>query len=520
MSNYSENNERIAKNVMVLYVRMLFHLFVSLYTLRIVLNTLGIEDYGIYNVVGGMVSIFAFAAGTITDVTLRFLTIEIEKNDTVEIQRKFANSLFVHVLIGGLMVLVCEILGSWFLTVQMNIPINKMAEAKWIFHSTQMILFLSCINIPYSIMIIAHEKMGAYAVISMIDVAVKLLIALSLSLFVNGKLIAYALLMLGAMCLMHLMYVSYCKIKYKLVLFDFKLLRVPLLKVYFSLTGYTFIGNFSYSLFTQGINVLLNLFFGPVVNAARGIAVQVQSFVLLLSSNMQQAINPQIIKSYTRGDVLYTRQLICSNSKYSFFLIFILALPVFLEAQGLLALWLGDVPENTVTFVRIMLCTSIISSMSTAFDTASFAVGNIKKYQVFVGGLNLLILPVSYAALLIWQIPAIVFMTTLLVLTLGLFVRLCIMRKDINLPWKVYTLEVLYPAIKVMIASSIVPSLTYIFFPFTLMRIGLILVVCVIATVTSIYILGLDKNEKTWIKTKVIIYIKQKKYVDKDNYSN
>lgn len=510
MSNNSENNKRIAKNTMVLYVRMLFNLLVSLYTSRVILNTLGIEDYGIYNVVGGLVSIFASVQGAIGEVTLRFLTIEIEKNNTLEIHKKFVNSLFVHCLTGALLVLVCELLGSWFLTVQMNIPEDKIIEATWVFHSTQMMLFLSCVNIPYSVMIIAHEKMNTYAVITMIDAAVKLFIAISLSLFISNKLTAYALLMLGGMYLNHLIYVTYCKIKYRLVLFDFKQLSVPLLRIYFTLTGYTFIGNFSYSLFTQGVNVLLNLFFGPVVNAARGIAVQVQSFVLLLSSNIQQAINPQIIKSYVRGDVSYTRALICANSKYSFFLIFVLALPVFLEAKGLLTLWLGNVPENTVTFVRIMLCISIVSSMSAVFDTASFAVGNIKKYQIFIGGVNLFILPVSYVALLIWQIPAVVFIVTLLILALGLFIRLCIMKSGINLSWQVYSLKVLYPALKVLMASVIFPSLVYMFLPFTLMRAGLILTVSLVATIASIYMLGLDKDEKAWIAVKVRTYIKQR----------
>lgn len=511
MSNNLRNNKRIAKNTMVLYVRMLFNLFVALYTSRVVLNALGIEDYGIYNVVGGMVYIFSSLQAAVGEVTLRFLTIEIEKSNVSQIHHFFFNSLVVHILIGILIVLACEILGSWFLTVLMNIPVTKIIEAKYVFHSTLAIIFLSCINIPYSTMIIAHERMGVYAIITMIDAGIKLVIALSLSFFVSNKLATYALLMLGAMCLNHMIYVLYCKNKYQLVLFDFRQLRFQMLKIYFSLIGYTFIGNFSYSLFTQGINVLLNLFFGPIVNAARGIAVQVQSFVSLLSSNMRQAINPQIIKSYARGDIQYTRWLVCTSSKYSFFLIFILALPVFLEAKGLLGLWLVNVPEHTVTFVRIMLCITIVSSMSAVFDTASFAVGNIKKYQILVGGINIFILPISYAALLIWPMPAIVFIITLVVLSIGLYIRVAIMNRDIGLPWREYSSEVLYPALKILIASTTVPFLIYIFLPFTLIRIILIVIVSIITTISSIYVLGLDINERTWIITKIRHNIKSKK---------
>ena len=329
------NNKRIAKNTLLLYFRMIFMMAVSLYTSRVVLDALGVEDFGIYNVVGGVITLFSFVNGAMSSSTQRYITFELGKGNTSQLQKVFQTSMNVHLLVALLILFLGETAGLWFFYEKMVIPPLRMVSAFWVYQFSIFTMMIMVVSVPYNAVIIAHERMSTFAYISVFEVLLKLGIVYLLYLTSSDKLIVYAALLCFMQLLIRVIYGYYCSCHFDETRYqwgwDSKLFREML-----CFGGWNLWGGFAAVLFTQGVNILLNLFFGPAVNAARGIAVQVQGAVTQFSTNFQTAINPQITKSYAVGDYAYMHSLIFHSSKFTFLLLATISFPVLLETEMIL----------------------------------------------------------------------------------------------------------------------------------------------------------------------------------------
>lgn len=474
---------------------------VSLYTSRVVLNTLGIEDFGIYNVVGGIVAMFSFINNAMATGTQRYLTFELGKRKFSQLQKIFNVSLSIHALIAGLILILAETVGLWFLCNKMTIPADRMIAALWVYQLSILSSVVMIMSVPYNAIIIAHEKMSAFAYISVLEVILKLAIVYLLRIGGFDKLKLYAVLIFIVQLFIRFVYSFYCNRHFC----ETKLLRIwepVLFKEMLSFAGWNLWGNCAAVAFTQGINILLNVFFGPVVNAARGIAVQVQVAVTQFSSNFQTALNPQITKSYAMGDYDYMHNLIFRSSKFTFFLLLMLSLPIFIETETILKYWLNNVPQYTVTFIRLMLCITMIDSVANSLMISAQATGKVKLYQSVIGGILLSILPISYIILKLGGSPASVFIIHLCICCIAFVVRLFIIRPLIKLSLINYLQQVISKCIGVSIGAMLIPMLVYFMSPYSLSSFFIICVTCVFCTAISIFFIGLNNSERGFVLKK------------------
>lgn len=457
MRDITENNKRIAKNTLLLYLRMLFLMAVSLYTSRVVLNTLGVEDFGIYNVVGGIVAMFSFINGAMSTGTQRFLTFELGREDMEQLRKVFSTSIVIHGIISILIIILAESIGLWFFYEKMVIPADRIEAALWVYQLSILSTIVMIMSVPYNATIIAHEKMSAFAYISVLEVVLKLAIVYVLMIGHIDKLKLYSILMFLVQLLIRLIYSSYCNRHFQETKAHIKLWDSKLFREMLSFTGWNMWGNCAVIAFTQGINLLLNMFFGPAVNAARGVAVQVQNTVNQFSHNFQTALNPQITKSYATGDWKYMHSLVYRSSKFTFFLLLFLSLPIMLETETILQVWLKTVPQYTVTFLRLMLCITIIDAIANPLMVSAAATGKIKIYQGVVGGILLCILPVSWSVLKLGGDPTSVFIVHLCICIIAFIVRLFIIRPMIRLTLLDYFKKVILNCLIVGMISLIIP---------------------------------------------------------------
>lgn len=503
MTNTTETNKRIAKNTLLLYFRMLFMMAVSLYTSRVVLNALGVEDFGIYNVVGGVVAMFGFLNSAMSTSTQRYITFELGRNDFKQLNKVFNISISIHAFISIVIFILAETVGLWFLYHKMTIPIERMDAALWAYQGAIASTIVLIMSVPYNATIIAHEKMSAFAYISVLEVVLKLLIVYLLLIGDFDKLKLYAVLMFTVQLIIRFIYGNYCKRHFP----ETKILFCKdwtLFKNMLAFAGWNLWGNCAAIAFTQGVNILLNMFFGPAVNAARGIAVQVQNAVTQFSFNFQTALNPQITKSYATGDYTYMHKLIFRSSKFTFFLLLFLSLPILLETEMILTIWLGNVPEHTVNFLRLILCVTIIDATANPLMVSAAATGKVKVYQSVVGGILLAILPISYAVLKLGGNPESVFIVHLSICIIAFTVRLFIIRPMIQLSLSQYFKEVIIKCMVVTIISLILPiSIQYITNESMTGFLGVCLT-CVCSVSVSAYYLGFNQNEKLFINQKII----------------
>ncbi|NLK11778.1 MAG: lipopolysaccharide biosynthesis protein [Staphylococcus equorum] len=489
---------------------MLLTMAVSLYTSRVVLATLGVEDYGIYNVVGGIVAMFGFLNSSMAGATQRFLTFELGKGNLDRLKKVFSTSIHIHFIIALIVVLLAETIGLWFLYNKMIIPVERMDAAFWVFQFSVLSAVVLFISIPYNAVIIAHERMSAFAYISIIDVVLKLLIVYLLSLTSYDRLIFYAFLLLIVQVLIRITYGIYCKRHFIETAYRFVWDKM-LFKEMANFATWQLFGNLAAVSYTQGVNILLNMFFGPAVNAARAIAVQVQSAIQQFTANFQQALNPQITKNYAINDLKRMHTLIFASARYSFFLLFFLSLPVLLETEIILSLWLKEVPEHTVNFIRIILVISMIDVMSNPLITAAGATGRIKVYQITVGGVLLLILPFSYGVLKMGGIPEFVFLVHLFFVCVAQVVRLGLIRSMISLSLRKFFKEVVVRAFMVTCLSSIIPLLSFLLLEQTLSTFFLVCVLSVLSVSITVFFVGLLPNERQLVLLKINQWIKIKK---------
>lgn len=422
----------IANNAFALYLRMFFTLGVSLYTSRVILNVLGIDDFGIYNVVGGVVGMLSFINGSMAGATQRFLTFELGKEDKHVLSKVFNLSISIHLLIAAVILLLGETVGLWFLYNKLVIPPDRLNAALWVYHFSILAAVLGILNVPYVALINAYEKMDIFAYISIFEVFLRLAIVFMLPLFSIDKLKLYGILVCSVSVLTFLIYYFICIKKFE----ESRIRRLIWDKVLFKrmavFAGWVMNGNLAVVGYTQGINLLLNMFFGPAVNAARAIAIQVQNAVNNFSYNFQKAMNPQITKSFASGDLSRMHRLIFTSSKITFFLLFVVCIPLFFDTNFILITWLNKVPEHTVSFVRLTLVISLISTLSYSLIVSIHAHGDIKKFQLWEGTTLLLIIPISYLLLRLGYSPESTLVVHLIVTLIAQFIRMIIVSKAVK----------------------------------------------------------------------------------------
>lgn len=501
-NNPSVNNKRIAKNTLALYFRMLFSMLVSLYTSRVFLNALGVEDYGINNVVGGLIGMFSILSGSLTAAISRFITYELGKGNTKQLRKVFSSAINIQLALGFIVILLAETIGLWFLNTEMNIPSNRMPAANWVFQFSLVSFFLGIITIPYNAVIIAHERITTFAYIGIFEVLAKLGIAILIVHSPIDRLIFVSLLTCVIAVIVRLTYGIYCKLHFQ----ECKYQRIwdkNLLKQMFSFAGWNFIGASSAILRDQGGNILINLFCGPVANAARGVAYQVNIAVQSFANNFMTAINPQITKSYACGNQDYMMTLIFQGARLSFYMLLILSLPVIINTSYILELWLKTVPEFTSLFVKLILIFTMSESISNPLVTAMLATGNIRKYQIIVGGLQMLNFPLSFLLLKQGFKPEIIFIVAIFISQCCLIARLILLRKMIKLNAKEYFKKVYLNVISVSLIAILIPTIIQPYFTNNFTNFIYSCIICVISTITTIYYIGCNRKERHLIYLKL-----------------
>lgn len=506
MQSDNNDNRRIAKNTMFMYLRMFITLCVNLFTSRVVLNALGVEDYGLYNVIGGIIAMFGFINGAMINTTSRFITFYLGKNDMKKLTEIFNMSFLIHFFIALIIVLFGETLGLWFLHNKMTIPESRMFASEWLFHLSIINMVLVILTVPYNATIVAHEKMSAFAYISILDSILKLLIALALLISPIDKLIFYGSLLFLVQTLDIFIYYLYCKKKFietKLKLYWDK----TIFKEMFGLASWSLLGNFSFLFYHEGINLMLNMFCGPAVNAARGIAVQVDNVVRQFASNIQTAINPQIIKSYAVNDKQRMFTLTYASSRYCFYLLFFISLPLALEADYILKLWLSNFPEHTVNFLRLTLISVLLETLSSPLFTINLASGKVKVYQVTISIISYLLMPVTYLILKETLIPETVFGCVVFLGILCAIARMFIIRYQVGMKIFDYIKSVLWPITFVVIGAILCPLGIHLLLPNGFFRLLSVCVTSLVVIPIVVYICGATKDERIFINNKIKYYI-------------
>lgn len=492
----------------MLYFRMLLMMLVTLYTSRVVLDALGVEDFGIYNVVGGVVVMFGFLNSAMSSATQRFLSYELGKNDLIQFKNTFSVLLVIHIIIAFAILFLAETFGLWFLNNKLKIPIDRLVAANWVYQFSILAFMVNVITVPYNAAIISHEKMKVYAYVSVIEVLLKLFIVFLLQWFEYDKLALYAVFIFIVSAFTKLIYIVYCYTKLKACHFSF----VNDFKQYKAILEYSvwnLFGGLSVVAVNQGLNILLNIFFGPAINAARGIAYQVNGALTTFISNFQTAVNPQLVKQYAKNEIDSMLKLIYGNSKYSFFLIYLLSLPVFLNAELILKIWLKDVPIYSSIFLRLVLINSWINSLSGTFITSIQATGKIKLYQFVVGSVLMLLLPISYILLKYFPSPEIVFYAHIIINSIALILRIYFVSAYIPISYYNYSKLVILPCLYVVIPTMLI-SINLYMFSTTIVSVLLLTFITYIINLTFCFFFGLDRHEKNILKSIFIKYVHSK----------
>ncbi|MCI7343672.1 MAG: MATE family efflux transporter [Parabacteroides merdae] len=449
-------SKRLVKNTIMLYVRTLLIMVVSLYTVRVVLSTLGVEDYGIYNIVGGVVISLGVITASLSGASSRFISYAIGKGDSVLLKRYFSAIKLIHWIFSGVIFLIGETIGLWFVMCKLVIPNDRLFAAILCYQFCLFASLVSIVSVPYNSMIMGQERMDVYAYVSIVEVVLKLLIVFLLGYLPYDKLIMYGLLLLAVQISIRLIYNLYCKKIYiesnSKMCYD-----KELFKNMFSFTGWTFTGQLAYISYIQGVNILMNLFFGPVVNAARGIANQVQNGAGILVKNFQVAVRPQITKCWAQEDILGMHRLVIMTTKFSYYLTAVMVFPLVLFTESILKIWLTEIPDHSVAFVQIILYTMLVEAFSHALIVSIHAVGDLKKFQILETTVLLLVIPIAYILLKLFNITAEQVMIVYIVIQcLAQLIRIYVVLPKIYMPLKMYILGI-FPRILVSTFFFVIP---------------------------------------------------------------
>jgi O-antigen/teichoic acid export membrane protein len=504
------NSGKIAKNTFFLYLRMLITMAISLYTSRVVLEVLGISDFGIYNVVGGVVAALGFLNGALSTASSRFITVALGTKNFQEMRLTFSSILLVNILLSLIVLILGETFGLYLLYNTLRIPVERLDIVFWVYQISMATVVLNIISVPYNAVIIAHERMRAFAFISLFDAASKLLLVILLSYIANfDKLLLYALFIFVIQVIIRAIYGYYCNKNFleSHISKDFSKQHIHKIFRFISWSAYGSIVSVG---FTQGLNILLNIFFGTVVNAARGISVQVQNAVEQFTLNFQTAINPQMIKSFVDKDLETTRRLMIASSKYSFFLLSILGIPIIIEANFILTIWLKNIPNHAVNFVQLMLLITIWGSLANPLRIINQAEGNIKKFQLYECTLLLAIVPLSYLSVKLTHVAESVFIVHLVIEIITQFVRIGLVLPKVGMKFFQYLKLVYFKAIPIfLLPFTIIFPLRYLMDE-SIARFLIVVLTSELTVFALIYLVGIDAAEKLFIREKMAALISRK----------
>lgn len=483
---------------------MLVTMFVGLFTSRVVLDALGIEDFGIYNVVGGFVSMFTIVRAGLVSSTQRFLTYDLGKGNLKSLNRTFSTITLIYVFLCVIVFLAAEIGGVWFIEHKLVIPTERMYAAKWVFQFSLFTLIITLLSSAYNSLIIAHEKMKAFAYITIYEVFMKLLVAYILFVTTSDKLIVYTMLLCIVQVTVPLLYWYYCRKNFREEIRICWQLEWEKIREIYAFAGWSMFGGIANIGYTQGLNMLLGMFFMPVVNAARGIAVQVQGLITQFVTNFQMAVDPQIIKSYARQDYEYMSELVSTSSRFSFYLLLLISLPVMLEADTLLGWWLVEVPEYTPLFFRLIIVTTVFDAISNPYGKAIHATGEIRNYQLICSGLLILIVPVAYIVLKLGAPAFSVFVVHIILGFVAMVFRIRIAERNALKYSKTrFITSAGFPIIVVSIVAVIAPFFVHYSLSQGLLRFIVVSIVCVISVLLSVFLLGISKEEQLMTISKI-----------------
>lgn len=506
-------SSRIATNTLFLYLRSLVVLIITLYTSRKVLEVLGVEDYGIYNVVGGIIGMISFLNTSMAATYQRYFNYEMGRKDNAKLACLFQASLTVQLLYAVLIVLMAETFGLWLLDHKLIISPERMVAAKWVYHISILSLALMMFQTPFTALIIAYEKMGTLAYVSILEAVLKLAIVYCLCLFPFDRLIIYGLLGFATVLLCTILCAVICKYKFPVCEIKFNW-RKDNIKELTKFGGWGMMGSLALALKNQGMIIILNMFFGPVVNAALGIANQVMNAVNQFVASFQNSFRPQLTKSYAEGDMPYMYKLYYTSTKISFYMIWCISLPIMLNISLILNLWLGkeNIPEYTGIFTIIILLTTVVSAYANPTSCIAYATGRIKWFTIIVSGLNMLILPVAYVALKMGATPQYALIASLIITILVQIIRLIVVKHLENtFSLTEYCVKVVWPTMLVAIISTFIP-LVLKFYTGNDFWSGLLVGAATIVSVMSCtWIFGLNKNERDLLVSKVRQIISKKR---------
>ena len=499
-----KDSKRIARNSIILYFRMMFQMAVSLYTVRLVLKQLGDNDYGIYDVAGGIVTLLIFLNNSLTTCSQRYITFALGTKDKEYLRRAFSMSVNIHFLLAILIIILGETIGLWYIFNHLNVPQERINDTVIVYQCSLLAGVLLILSVPYNSCIIAHEKMTAFASISIMDVTLKLCAALTLFLIPSeSRLIIYAALMATAAIITRTTYGLYCKYTFKEIKYrweaDKKLFHEML-----KFAGWSTFGNFSIACNNQGLNLVLNYLGGPALNAARAIAFQVQTAVVQFIASFQTAINPHITKTYAQGKKEYLNELILRSSRLSFMLVIIMIIPLIIEANGILCIWLDKVPQYSVTFMRILLCVTMMDAIANPMMVSAAATGNIKKYHLYIGSTLLTVVPLSIIVIYIFPThPEYIYITLLIITIIAQIIRMRICKELFDFDNFAFIKGVLS---RILLCGTVAFSLPM-FLHYTLSHciINTILIcfISIMWTLLCIFVLGIRKDERNFIINKI-----------------
>ena len=504
----NSDSKRVFKNTIVLYIRMFIMLGLGLYTSRVVLNVLGVQDYGIYNVVGGIVVVLSFLNSAMLGASQRFMNVALGQRDQEKLNTIFNNALLLHIIIGLIIFLFSETLGLWFVNTYLDIPAERLAAANWVYQFSVFSFVISVVRSPYSACVVAHEKMTAYAWITLIDVILKLVIVVLLPFVKVDKLVLYSFLLFAGSIVTTCVYVFYCKKHFEES--NVKALRVnkEVLRSMTSFSGWTVMGNLSFIGHTQGIAIVINMFFGVTINAAQGIANQVNSYVKDFVSNFTMALNPQIVKTYAAGEFDEMHKLIFRGCKIAIMMIGILILPLILETPIILEVWLKVVPDQTVNFVRVILLITLVDSYSRPLITAQNATGNIKNYQIVMTCLGLTHIPVTWLFFSLGFGPIFAQYIYLAITIVMQAVRTIWVSRSVNFSLVGFFRDVIFRCLFACSVASVIPIILHNFLPQGVVTSIIICTLCIVFMAISSLYIGFNKQERVaivgLIKKKII----------------
>lgn len=496
------DNRRIAKNTMMLYGRTAFSMLISLITSRVTLQVLGVENYGINDAVGATIGMFSVVSGSLSASIGRFITFELGQGDINKLKKIFSTSLNIQLFIGLVIILLGETLGVWFLNTKMNIPADRMIAANWVLQFAIWSFFIGLSQVPYSACIVAHEKMNVFAWFSIMESLFRLVIVYLLSISPYDKLITLALLGFTVSVVLRIAQRVYCVRTFEECHYQF-VFDKGLLKEMTGFAGWSFLTNTAWIFNTQGVNLLINIFFGVTFNAARGVANSIQGVVTRFYGDFMAAMNPQITKSYAAGEIDEMNRLVCRGARFSYFLMFTLSLPFMFEAYQVLYLWLGLVPDYTVTFFRLSMIASLITLLGQTGVTACMATGRIKWYTIIITSVGFLVFPLTWIAFKVGMPVESAYVIYIVIYATLDLIRLFIMRYLWGFPIMMYARETFIPVVEVTFIATVTPWIMYLEIPNSILKSFMVMVVSVISAGASVIFVGLKKHERQFLINKV-----------------